>query len=415
MALYDATVPQNLSPALGYGLDDGFDELNEAWLRSKPGAKWAKAGEGVIPCWIADMDFPTPRPVRDALADFVGTADLGYSSGDELVALEEKWAARMTGRYGWAPAGGRFRVFCDVVQAVQVLVDLATAPGDGILLLTPSYPPLWRAVEDSGRRLLTVPAFEAQDGWSFDLDQAEEKAGEAKLLLLANPHNPTGRVLSVPELTRLGNLVERNGLFVVSDEVHADLVLHSGVHVPFASLSPELARRTVTLYSASKSYNLGGMRCAVGHVGPLDVEEKLAALPSELLGRVSAAALVSTLACWSDPGDEWLERCLTRLRANRDIIRQWLAGPGAEAGVRGFPSEGTYLSWLDFRLAGTGDDPADWLLGNALVKLSSGLHFGPGGAGFARLNFATTGVVLEEILSRVAKALGEIAPPGKAK
>jgi cysteine-S-conjugate beta-lyase len=408
-------VPHNLSPASGSGLDDGFDELDEAWLRSKPGAKWAKAGEGVIPCWVADMDFPTPRPVRDVLADFVGTADLGYSSGDELVALEEKWTARMASRYGWEPEAGRFRVFCDVVQAVQVLVDLTTAPGDGILLLTPSYPPLWRAIEDSGRRMLTVPALETQDGWSFDLDQAEEKASGAKLLLLANPHNPTGRVLSSRELTRLGNLVERNGLLVVSDEVHADLVLHGGVHVPLASLSPELARRTVTLYSASKSYNLGGMRCAVGHVGPPEVEEKLAALPSELLGRVSVVALASTLACWSDPGDEWLERCLARLRANRDIIGQWLAGPGAEAGVRGFPSEGTYLSWLDFRLAGTGDDPADWLLGNALVKMSSGLHFGPGGAGFARLNFATTGGVLEEILSRIAKALGEIAPRDRAK
>ena len=112
----------------------------------------------MIPCWVADMDFPTPRPVGNALADLVGTADLGYSSGDELVALEEKWAARMASRYGWEPEAGRLRVFCDVVQAVQVLIDLTTAPGDGILLLTPSYPPLWRAIEDSGRRMLTVPA-----------------------------------------------------------------------------------------------------------------------------------------------------------------------------------------------------------------------------------------------------------------
>ncbi len=154
------------------------------------------------------MDFPTPRPVREALGALADAGDLGYASGDETVLLEEKWAARMADRFRWSPEGGRFQLFCDVVQAVQVLVDLTTSPGDGILLLTPSYPPLWRAIEDSGRRLLAVPAFETVEGWAFDLDLAEEKAGEAKLLLLANPHNPTGRVLSFPELARLGELVD---------------------------------------------------------------------------------------------------------------------------------------------------------------------------------------------------------------
>ena len=350
---------------------DGFDELDEAWLRSKPGVKWAQAGAGVIPCWIADMDFPTPEPVMKALAGLVSTGDLGYSTGDEQVCLEQNWAARMADRYCWHPQPAPLRVFCDVVQAVQVVVDLVTSPGDGVLLLTPSYPPLWRAIEDSGRRLLTVPAFETADGWAFELEQAEEKASRARLLLLCNPHNPTGRVLSRGELTRLGEMVERTGLLVVSDEVHADLVLNGDVHVPFASLSDELAHRTVTLYSASKSYNLGGMRCAVAHLGPPEVEQKLAALPSELLGRVSVAAIVSTLACWTCPGDEWLERCLSRLRANRDIIGQWLTGAGAERGVRGFPSDGTYLSWFDFRPAGLGDDPAEWLLENGLVKMQS--------------------------------------------
>jgi cysteine-S-conjugate beta-lyase len=401
----------DLPPSLRLPPGDGFDDLDEAWLRSKPGVKWARAGDGVIPCWIADMDFPTPPPVRQALADLVSTADLGYSTGDEQVWLEHNWAARMADRYRWHPRPALLRVFCDVVQAVQVVVDLVTSPGDGVLLLTPSYPPLWRAIEGPGRRLLAVPAFETRDGWAFDLDQAEEKAGRARLLLLCNPHNPTGRVLSGGELARLGEIVERNGLLVVSDEVHADLVLNGSVHVPFASLSDELAQRTVTLYSASKSYNLGGMRCAVAHVGPPEVSQKLAALPSDFLGRVSVAAVVSTLACWTSPGDEWLERCLSRLRANRDIIGQWLTGPGGERGVRGFPSDGTYLSWFDFRSAGLGDDPAEWLLENALVKMSPGPHFGPGGAGFARINFATTAGLLEEILSRVAKALDGVVRP----
>lgn len=404
---------QNSLHAPGPPLDDGFDELDEAWLRSKPGAKWAGAGAGVIPCWVADMDFPTPRPVREALVDLATGGDLGYASGNVPTLLEEKWRARMEARYGWAPERGRFRLFCDVVQAVQVMVDMATSPGDGILLLTPSYPPLWRAIEDSGRRLLAVPALETATGWAFDLDAATGQAPGAKMLLLANPHNPTGRVLSWPELARLAELVDRYRLLVVSDEVHADLVLNDRAHVPFASLSEEMAGRTVTLYSASKSYNLGGMRCAVAHIGPREVEERLAALPSEFLGRVSVAATTSTLACWTGPADAWLERCLSRLRANRDILGQWLSGPGAECGVRGFLPEGTYLSWFDFRPAGLGDEPGDWLLEHAQVKLSDGPHFGPGGAGFARLNFATTPGLLEEILSRMARAITDTAPPRK--
>ncbi len=281
-------MPQNPARAPGLPPDDGFDALDETWLRSKPGAKWSRAGDGVIPSWIADMDFPTPRPVREALARLAEGGDLGYSSGEETALLEEKWVTRMKARFGWTPHGGHFRLFCDVVQAVQVMVDIVTSPGDGVLLLTPSYPPLWRAIEDSGRRLLAVPALETGSGWAFDLDMAEQQAPGAKLLLLANPHNPTGRVLSHRELKRLGDMVVRNRLLVASDEVHADLVLTESAHIPFASLSDELARRTVTLYGASKSYNLGGMRCAVAYVGPPEVEERLASFPSELFGRVSA-------------------------------------------------------------------------------------------------------------------------------
>lgn len=385
--------------------DDGFEELSEAWLRGKRGAKWANAGEGVIPCWVADMDFPTPRPVREALLGLARRGDLGYPSEDEVALVEEKWAARMAARYGWAPSAGQFRLFCDVVQGVQVLIDVATAPGDGILVLTPSYPPLWEGVESAGRQLRAVPAVVTEAGWAFDLDLAEELARGAKMLLLANPHNPTGRALSRHELERLADLVERNGLLVVSDEVHADLVLTGGPHVPFASLSDEMARRTVTLYAASKSYNLGGMRCAMAYVGPPELGRLLASLPSHLLGEVSLAAMTTTLASWSEAGDAWLERCLARLRANREIVAGWLATTGAGTGVLGMAPEATYLAWLDFRPAGLGDDPAAWLLDKARVKMSPGPSFGPGGAGFARFNFATTPGLLEEILSRVEKAI----------
>jgi cystathionine beta-lyase len=213
-------------------------------------------------------------------------------------------------------------------------------------------------------------------------------------------------MLDHAELSALGELAERNDLLVISDEIHADLALCERAHIPFASLSEDLATRTVTLYSASKAYNLGGMCCAVAHVGAPEMARQLTNM-QHTMGRVSIAGVASTLASWSPEGDAWLERCLARLRANRELLGQWLGASdaGGTAGVQGHLPEATYLSWLDFRAAGLGDDPAEWLLSEARVMLSAGPRFGPGGTGFARLNFATAPRILSEILGRTASAL----------
>ncbi len=387
---------------------DGFDDLDEQWLRSRPGVKWAAAGDGVLPSWVADMDFPAPGPVVEALVRLAEGGDLGYSTGSEVALLEEKWAARMATRYRWDPAPGQLRVLSDTVQAVRVLIELASSPGDGVLLLTPSYPSFVGALEEMGRRLVPVQAVPGEANWVFDLDAAAAAAQEARVLLLVNPHNPTGRMLDRAELWGLGELAERNDLLVISDEIHADLALSERAHIPFASLSEDLAARTVTLYSASKAYNLGGMCCAVAHVGAPEMARQLTHM-QHTMGRVSIAAVATTLAAWSPEGDAWLERCVTRLRANRELLGQWLGATaaGGSAGVQGNLPEATYLSWLDFRSAGLGDDPAEWLLSEARVMLSAGPRFGPGGAGFARLNFATTPRILSEILDRTASALRE--------
>jgi cystathionine beta-lyase len=390
---------------------DGFDDLEETWLRSKPGTKWGTVAPDVLPCWVADMDYPAPAPVRAALGRLAAGGDLGYPPRDGAALLEERWEARMAARFAWAPAAGRLRVFTDLIQVVQAVVHLTTSTGDGVLLFAPAYPPFPQTVEKMGRRLIAAPVVDDGRGWSFDMETATTRAAEAKILLLVNPHNPSGRMLTRHELLALGDLAERHDLIVISDEIHADLALAGpAVHVPFASLSEELAQRTVTLYSASKSYNLGGMGCAVAHLGHAGLERQLAGLPSHLLGGAGIAAVTTTLASWSVEGDAWLERCLARLRANRGLLGDWLAGEGAAVGVRGHLPEATYLSWLDFRPAGLGDDPAAWLLEEGKVMLSSGLAFGPGGTGFARLNFATSPRLLQEILGRIAGALRSRAP-----
>jgi len=405
-AAYDATVPQ-IHPAPDR---DGFDELDMDWLQARPGVKWAAAAPGVLPCWVADMDFPAPAPVREALVRLAAGADLGYPGPAALALLEERFVARMASRYGWAPAGGQLRAFSDMVQATAVLIDASSSAGDGVLLFTPAYPPFLGVLEAMGRRLLCVPAVDDGRGWSFDMEAAAAAAAQARVLLLVNPHNPTGRMLTRSELETVGGLAERHDLVVISDEIHADLAMTGVTHIPFASLSSQLAARTVTLYSASKSYNLGGMCCAIAHLGHAPVARRLAEAPSQLFGHVGIAALATTLAAWSPDGDAWLERCLGRLRANRQLLGDWLEGAGAAAGVLGYPPEGTYLSWLDFRSAGLGEDPASWLADNARVILNRGPTFGPGGAGFARLNFATTPGILNQILGRVATAVAQEAP-----
>ncbi len=408
------TVPTIDGP--GTWADEGFDDLDEKWLRSKPGIKWGLAAPDVLPCWVADMDYPAPRPVRDALSQLAESGDLGYPRNDRAALLEEKWAARMAQRYAWSPAPGRLRVFFDLIQIVQIVTHLATSPGDGVLLFAPAYPPFPHTVESMGRRLLAAPVVDDGTGWSFDMETAADLAAQAKVLLLVNPHNPTGRRLARTELLALGDIGLRHNLIVISDEIHADLGLAGrAVHVPFASLSEELARRTLTLYSASKSYNLGGMGCAVAHIGHAGMRastRRLALSPARG-GRsrrrdrhsgvlVAQRATPGWSAAW--PG------CRTTAGSSGD----WLAGEGAASGVHGYPPEATYLSWLDFRPAGLGDDPAAWLLEEARVMLSSGLSFGPGGPGFARLNFATSPGLLREILGRISAALAGRALASRA-
>jgi cysteine-S-conjugate beta-lyase len=194
---------------------EGFDDLDEQWLRARPGVKWAAADDGVIPGWVADMDFPAPRPVIEALVRLAEGGDLGYSTGRELSLLEEKWRSRMATRYRWDPAPGQLRLLSDTVQAARALIELASSPGDGVLMLTPSYPTFVGALEEMDRRLLPVQAVPGEANWAFDLEAAAAAARGAKVLLLVNPHNPTGRMLDRAELSGRGGHGERHQQRVV--------------------------------------------------------------------------------------------------------------------------------------------------------------------------------------------------------
>jgi cystathionine beta-lyase len=254
-----------------------------------------------------------------------------------------------------------------------------------------------------GRRLVPVPVTAqrpGQDGWSFDPVRlsADVAATGARVLVLVNPHNPSGRSFSRAELDAVAAVAEERNLLVIADEVHADLTYPPAAHTPFGSL-PGAAERTVTLTSATKAFNLAGIRCAVAHIGSAAVRSAFAKLPPLMFGAVSAPGVAATLAAW-EHGDPWLDAVLGRLSANREIIAREL-GP---LGIGYRPPDATYLAWLDCRGLGLPADPAAFFLSAAKVRLSPGPGFGPGGDGFARLNFATSEAVLTEICGRMAVA-----------
>jgi cysteine-S-conjugate beta-lyase len=396
-----------------------FDALQLSWLRAKEGVKWSKVAPEVLPAWIADMDFPVARPVEEALVAAVRRGDLGYpawSNWGGKDPLAEPFADRMTALYGWRPRPDWVRNFSDIIQVIQVVLQAMTAPGDAVVIQTPSYPPFLKSIALMGRRLVADPIERLPDGWGFDIERLERAVIEAnvRVLIIVNPHNPTGRVFTRQELEALAEVAVRNNLIVLADEILAELAYSPHRHIPIASLGSEIAARTVTMTSATKAFNFAGLRCAVIHIGPEELRRALDASPPDLFGVVNVLGVEATKAAWRN-GDEWLAAVRDHLKRNRDLVSSELAIGAPMLGYD--PPEANYLAWLDCRGLGIEADPSAFFRTAARVELSLGKGFGPEGAGFVRLNFATSRAVLSEILSRMTAAVRAqrqaLASPGQ--
>jgi cystathionine beta-lyase len=387
-------------------LHPGFDDLDLDTLRARPGVKWRRVSpDGELAAWVADMDFPPCPAVADRLEQLLAVGDLGYPDWLLGTPLRQAFADRMAQRFDWHPDPGAVREVTDLIQGVQLILQLATRPGDAVAVQVPCYPPFLASIEAMGRRLVPLPTVltEGPDPrWDLDLTatDAAVNSADARVLLLVNPHNPTGRVFTEPELTGLAEIARRHDLLVISDEIHADLVYAPHRHLPFAALSPDAAARTVTLTSASKAFNLAGLRSAVVHFGPADLLAVRDAQPSDLFGMANLFGVHAALAAWSPSAAGWLSTLVEHLDANR---RRLVSAAGALPGVRVLEPEATYLAWLDVR--GTGVDRPDLALRRAGLRASPGPDFGPGGEGFVRINFATSAEILEEVLDRLAAGL----------
>ena len=371
-------------------------------LRSRTGDKWGRYGPDVIPAGLADMDVATAPPARRAIEDLLDRNDLGYAADGLPDQVADAFARRMSERFGWFADPTGVRVLTDLVQGLSLCIELFSEPGDGVVVQTPCYPPILSEIEALGRRTV-AHELRSESEWRLD---ADELAGlvdpNTPLLMLVNPHNPTGRCFTREELEAVGEVAIERDLIVVSDEIHQDLVWDGRIHVPFASLSAEIASRTVTLNSAAKSFNLAGLRCGLAHFGSPALADCFDTFPATQRGGPSVVGMAATLAVWSDDSS-WQTDVLAALHSRRDQVTVFLADHLPDVGY--LPPEATYLAWLDFRALGLGDDPGTFFEERALVALRDGPEFGHPGLGRARLNFATSEAVLAEILERMVTAL----------
>jgi cystathionine beta-lyase len=378
----------DLSPAL--------TEISLEQLRRRRSAKWSQYPDDVLAAWVAEMDFPLAEPVKRALRETIDADDCGYPNPLELGVAFSGFAAS---RHGWEVDPAAVSPGPDVVGALTAVLKAVAAPGDRVVLNTPVYHPFFAVIEEAGCEPAEAPLVEAE----LDVEAIErELAAGATALILCSPHNPAGTVPSRVQLKAVAEAAARHGAWVLADEIHASLTLPGAEHVPFLTVSEAAAARGIAFWSASKAFNLAGLRCAEIVTASAEAAAVVERLPVSAThcGHLGA---IGSIAAFRE-GGQWLDEVLAVLDHNRRLLAELLAERLPEVGYRQ-PRAG-YLAWLDFRPLGLGPDPSQPILERGRVALSPGPQFGPQGAGFARLNLGTSPALVEEAVERIARAVG---------
>jgi cystathionine beta-lyase len=369
-------------------------------LRKRRSAKWRTYPEDVLPLTVAEMDFALAPPIMAALRDAVEASDTGYSAA--VPELGDAYAGFAGRRWGAEVDPGSVTAVTDVGVGVVELLRVLTRPGDTVAISPPVYAPFFDWVPESGARLLEVPLGRDDSGWHLDLVALEAAfATHPAVYLLCNPHNPVGRVHTADELAALIRLARHYRVTLVSDEIHAPLVLPGATFTPLLSL-PGAAEVAVSVVSASKAWNLAGLKCAAEVTAGPTMAGVVDRFPPDTRWRTGHLGVVASVAAFTD-GDDWLGRLLTTLDARRaqlgDLLRERLPM------VSWNPPEGTFLAWLDCAKLGADNEPREMFLERGRIALEPGLRFGAAGAGWVRLNFATSADILDEATARMAAAV----------
>ena len=375
-----------------------FDEIIPR--RHTNSYKWDGATDSnVLPLWVADMDFRTAPAITEALKQRVEHGIFGYTRvPDEYYEAVTAWFKR---RHGWDIRREWMIYTSGVVPAISAIIKALTGPGDKVLVQTPVYNCFFSSIRNNGCEVASSPLVYEDRTYRMDLEDLERKASDekTKVMLLCNPHNPAGRVWTREELTAVGEICIRHGVTVVSDEIHCELVYSGHRHIPFASISDDFLRHSVTCVSPSKAFNIAGLQIA-NIIAPDETMRRRIDKATNIneVCDVNPFGVIATMAAYNE-GEEWLGQLLDYLWQNYLFLVEF-----CRTHLPDFPVarlEGTYLAWMDCRTLGIGSEELEQLLvGEAKLWLNAGTMYGAEGEGFMRWNLACPRSVLKQALAR---------------
>ena len=386
-------------------LKQTIDHTTPAMLRARGSFKWTAPGPDGFGAAVAEMDFGAAPAILDALAALSADANFGYLPPSLAGQLAVACAEFQQRRYGWAVDPALVHHVPDVIKALEVAITHFSRPGSPVILPTPAYMPFLIVPGFLGRDIIQVRMVEEAGRFVFDLDAIEDafRAG-GHLLIFCNPYNPLGRVFTEPEITALTGVVDRHGGRVFADEIHAPLIYPGPRHIPYAATSDTAAAHALTATSASKAWNLPGLKCAQVILSNDADQQRWTDMGFFAVHGTANPGVVANIAAYRH-GEAWLAEVLSYLDDSRLLLADLLARHLPR--VRYRPPEGTYLAWLDCTALDLPGSPGVLVTDLAKVTVIDGPAFGDGGPGSFRLNFATPQPILTEMVELIAAALGD--------
>jgi cystathionine beta-lyase len=374
--------------------------------RGTDSEKWKAFGNEVLPLWLADMDFPAPPAVLEALHERVAHGIFGY--GGVTAELSEAICHRLWEYYHWTVTPDQLLFLPGLVSGLNISCRAVCPPGAGVLVQTPIYPPFLSAPVNQGLHLniaeLLVTRFKQWLHYSIDYNAFEAAIqSHTRLFMLCNPHNPVGRCYTREELINLAEICTRNDLIICADEIHCDLLLENSSHLPIASLSPEIAKRCITLMAPSKTFNIAGLYCGFAIIQNPSLRKRYQLAAQGIVPDVNLLGFTAALAAYKN-GETWHKELMVYLNGNRNFFTDYVQEhlPMLSTTI----PEGTFLAWLDCSATGIIGNQHDFFLNQAKVALNDGQRFGQGGNDFVRLNFGCSRSTLTQALMQMKFALG---------
>ena len=396
-----------------YNFDEVVDRRGTGSLKWD-GVELIFGDKDILPMWIADMDFKVAKPITDAILKRAEHAIYGYTTvSDSLISAV---IDRLKVKYNWDVKPEWIIFTPGVIPALYTAIKALVSVGDSVLIQEPVYYPFFSVIRDNGAHIVSNDLKLINNHYEIDFDDLEMKflpkkdllsePSRIKAMILCNPHNPVGRVYTKEELTKMGEILIKNEVVIISDEIHCEIVYNGHRHIPFASISEEFANNSITCMSGSKTFNIAGLETSIIIIPKEKLRKRFIEVKGRLFSTPNPFGLVATESAFRY-GDEWLSQLLEYLEENLRFLIDYVEKRIPK--VKVIKPEGTYLAWLDFRELGMDEYTlSEFLRNKAKVGLDDGYVFGKSGAGFARLNFACPRVILEEGLRRIEKAVKEI-------